>query len=64
MAIDALRTEIAKRLSSICAHIPASELDRFVERLAYVERSYQVADDLESLARDTQAPSDQPSGDA
>ena len=64
MAIDALRTEIAKRLRSICAHIPESELDRFVERLAYVERSYQVADDLESLARDAQALSDQPSGDA
>ena len=60
IAVDALRKEIAERLKSICAHIPASEFDRYVERLAYVEHSYQLADDLESLTFKRQALGEQP----
>lgn len=36
IALEVLQREIAKRLRSICVHIPASEYDRCVERLAYV----------------------------
>ena len=56
IAVEALRIEIAKRLRSICTHIPATEFDSYVERLAHVERSYELVDDLESLSRERQAP--------
>jgi hypothetical protein len=55
-----LRNEIAKRLRSICRHIPATEFDSYVERLAHVERSYELVDNLESLNRDREARPEQP----
>ena len=60
VAVEALRTEIAKRLRSICAHIPATEFDSYVDRLAHVERSYELVENLESLSRQREAKSEQP----
>ena len=60
IAVEMLRTEIAKRLRSICGHIPASEFDSYVDRLAQVERSYELVDDLEARSRGDQATSQEP----
>ena len=58
--VEALQKEIAKQLRSICTHIPPAEFDSYVERLAHVERSYKIADDLESLSRERPAMDKQP----
>jgi len=60
IAVEVLRNEIAKRLRSICRHIPATEFDSYVERLAHVERSYELVDNLESLNREREARPEQP----
>lgn len=60
IAVEVLRTEIAKRLRSICTHIPATEFDAYVDRLAHVERSYELVDDLESVSKEQPAPRKQP----
>jgi hypothetical protein len=60
IAVEVLRIEIAKRLRSICTHIPETEFDAYVDRLAHVERSYEFVDDLESLSRERQAPPEYP----
>lgn len=52
IAVERLRTEIARCLKSICPHIPATEFDNYVDRLAHVERSYELVDDLESRTRE------------
>ena len=59
IAVEVLREEIAKRLRSICTHIPTTEFDSYVERLAHVERSYELVDDLESLSRERQTSREQ-----
>ena len=60
IAVEVLRKEIAKRLRSICTHIPATEFDSYVDRLAHVERSYELVDNLESLNRPREALPEQP----
>lgn len=34
------RTSIAERIRAVCAHLPADEFDRLVERMAQIEIKY------------------------
>jgi hypothetical protein len=53
--LEALRTDIAVRLRSICAAMPQSEFDELVERIASIEYKYEQRQ--ESSALDPNQPS-------
>lgn len=41
--VEALKQQIANRLRSVCAQVPAEEFDRLVDRIARIQRKYEQA---------------------
>ena len=48
-AIAAARREIARRIAKFCTSLSAEDLDRLLDRMAYVQWKYDILPNVESF---------------